>query len=224
MAAPKKIDPKSLREDTFQNYAFHLIDYVYRRRLRFISGAVVVVVLVAAGIVTLAVNRYRNEQRAVLFHQVENLLTVQETLSGEQRDKASGALQDFLAEYPSGYLSSVAWMHLARLAWDGGDENAAEVAFKAALGLQEGGTALATLARVGLAKIQERRGEVEASAEIYRGLPESGFADLRDLSLGRIAAAQQDSDRARSHFGAVAKRRPPSVLSLWANEELAYVP
>jgi predicted negative regulator of RcsB-dependent stress response len=222
--AAQKIDPKSLREDTFQNFGFHLIEYVYRRRIRFIAGAIVAVLLVAIGIGTLTVQRYRNEQRAVLFHQVENLLSVQETLNDEQRSKASEALQNFVAEYPSSYLSGVAWMHLARLAWDGGDENAAEVAFTAALGLQKGDTALSALATVGLAKIQERRGEVEASAEIYRGLPESGFADLRDLSLGRIAVAQQDSDRARSHFGAVAKRRPPSVLSIWANEELAYVP
>lgn len=221
--ARHKIDRKSLREDSFQTAAFHLIDHVYQRRGRYIAGAVVVVLLVAAGIGAVVYQRHQAEVRSVAFFQAERRLGTP-PLSDAARAEAEAAFNGFIAAYPKDKLAAVARLHLARIAWESGDLDAAEAAFGEALRVKAAGTTLQAIARVGMAKVQEQRGQLEASALLYEELPGGGFGDLRQLSMGRLAMAQGDIEAARRHFQAVLDQRPPSVLGNWAGEALAYLP
>ncbi len=221
--ARNKIDRKSLREDTFQIAAFHLIDHVYQQRARYIAGAVVVVLLVAAGIGALVYQRHQAEARSVAFHEAEQQLGTP-PLSDAARQAAEAAFTTFIAAYPKDRLAAVAQLHLARIAWEAGDLDGAEAAFGDALRVKAAGSALQAIARVGMAKVQEQRGQPQASALLYEELPGAGFSDLRQLNMGRLAVAQDDIEAARRHFQAVRDQRPPSVLSDWAGEALAYLP
>ena len=140
------------------------------------------------------------------------------------REEADAAFRGFIAAYPKDELAAVAWLHLARVAWEAGDLDAAEAAFGEAQRVKAARTALRAAARVGMAKVQEQRGQLEAAALLYEELPGGGFGDLREFNMGRLAMAQEDIEAARRHFQAVLDQRPPSVLGNWASEALAYLP
>jgi predicted negative regulator of RcsB-dependent stress response len=184
---------------------------------------VVVLLLVIAAIGTVLYQRHQAEARSVVFFKAEQRLGTP-PLSDADRAAARTAFHDFIAAYPKDELAAVAWLHLARMGWESGDLDAAEAAFGEALRVKAAGTALQAIARVGMAKVQEQRGQLEASALLYEELPAGSFGDLRQLSMGRLAAAQNDIEAARRHFQAVLDQRPPSVLGNWAGEALAYLP
>ncbi len=218
------IDRKALKEDAFRDSMFWTIDWVYQRRQWFIAGVSGVLLVAAAGFGYYYYHRAQLRAQAEQFYQAERSASNPELSDTERQARARKAYDEFLATYPSSRLAPVAWMHLARQAWQTGDLDAARKAFLAVLAHSQTAPAQRDLAHIGLGKLEESQGNLAAAAEQYKAVSEAAFGDLKELSLGRIAAAQQQPEEARQHFEKAARAAPGSQLAEWARQNLDYHP
>ena len=222
--AKHHIDRKTLKQDAFRSFGFQLIDHAYRHRLRYSALGAALVVAVVAVMGYMAYERRVLRAQAAAFRELEQHIG---GLSGPLADsapKARTAVEAFISRYPSGPLTPVAWMYMARLAFAQKDWEKAEFAFKQALATAPGGSTVTMQAKVGLAKALEASGRLDESAAIFQELPEERFGDLKALELGRLALQRNDRAAARMQFQAVVNHEPPSVLSERAQEELDFTP
>ncbi len=224
--ARQSIDIKTLKRDAFRDRMFDLIDYLDRHKKWFIAGGVAVLAVVLAITAWFVNQQFERERVAEAFYQAEKTLSdpAAATDDAKRLGPAKEALTQFLAAHPKAELSPVAWMALARIAFEEKDLDTATRNFQEAQKHPQAKPFARHLASIGLARVHEMRGEFEASAAIYRALPQEQFADLKALSLGRLALAQQKPGLARKHFGPLAKRFPPNRLSSWAADALSALP
>jgi predicted negative regulator of RcsB-dependent stress response len=220
----RDFDRKALKEDVFQDTLFRVVDWVYQRRRWFIGGISAVLVLVAGGVGYYQWNSSRVQAQFARFYQAERTAVEAEPDDAARLAKARAAFEGFLAEHPRSRLAPVAWMHVARLAWEQQEYAAAREAYTAALNHAAASPVQRDLARIGLAKVAEAQGELEASAEQLRAVSDTAFKDLRALNLGRIALARQQPQEAREHFEQVARGATGSILAEWARQNLDYHP
>ncbi|HEX9844505.1 MAG TPA: tetratricopeptide repeat protein [bacterium] len=218
------IDRKTLKEDAFRDTMFWMIDWVYQRRLWFIAGVSAVLVVAVAGFGYYTYRQSRVKAETGRFYQAERSGSSPDLSEAERQSRARKAYEAFLAEYPSSHLAPVAWMHVARLAWKQGDVEAARKAFQAVLAHGDAPPSQRDLARVGLATLDESQGDLAASAEQYKAIPDHPYQELKALSLGRIASARHQNEEARQYFEKAARAAPGSVLAEWARQNLDYHP
>lgn len=212
---------KELREDAFQETMFHLVDYVYQRRRRFIAGGIAllaVVLLVAAGF---WYRGYRQQAIAQAFAQVEQVR--QDTsLEGETyREKLLEALHGFLDGYPDSPLAVDAWLAVAEQEFQANRPDKAMQAFRTAQQHEAASSLQQVLAVVGQAKLAEQQGNVAEAQGYYESL-QDGYADLREYNLARLALQQGDREAARQHLQAVTGQVPTSALARPARALLDY--
>ncbi|MBI3992421.1 MAG: tetratricopeptide repeat protein [Candidatus Lambdaproteobacteria bacterium] len=218
------IDPKSLKQDPFRDFGFQLIDHAYRQRRRYIALGVALVALVGGVVGYRAYTGHVLRTQAAAFHDLEQRIGELNGPLADTAPKARAAVEGFIARFPAGRLTPVAWMYMARLAFAEKDWDKAEFAFKQALASAGGDATMVVQAKVGLAKTLEARGKLDESVALYQELPEERYGDLKALELGRLALQRNDRAAARMQFQAVVNHEPPSILSAWAQEELDFTP
>ena len=218
------IDRKALKEDAFRDSMFWAIDWVYQRRQWFIAGVSAVLIVAAGGAGYYYYHRSQLRAQAEGFYQAERAGSSPELSEAERQGRARKAYEAFVATHPSSGLAPVAWMHVARLAWKAADLDGARKAFQAVLAHGQTTPPQRDLAHIGLGKLEESQGNLPAAAEQYKAVAEAAFDELKELSLGRIAAAQQQPEEARQHFEKAARAAPGSQLAEWARQNLDYHP
>lgn len=223
-AAASKIDRKSLKEDPFRDTAFWLIDWVYQRRVWFITLIATVLVVLIAGFGYYFHRRAVQSEQGAEIYRAERAASDPQLSEQERQNKAREAYEAFIAKFPDGSLAPVAWMHLAGIAWRQKDVEGARTAFQAVLTHANSSPAQRDLARLGVANLEEAGGNLEASEALYRAVSDQPYAALKAYSLGRIAMQRNQSEEARRQLEKVARGDPGSELAQWARQTLDYLP
>lgn len=218
------IDRKTLKEDAFRDTMFWMIDWAYQRRLWFGAGLAAVLVVAAAGAGYYYYRQSRTYAETERFYQAERSGANPNLSESESLSRVRKGYEAFIAGYPASPLTPVAWMHLARLAWRQGDAEGARKAFQAVLAHSQTTAPQRDLARIGLATLDESKGDLAASTALYKAVSDRPYEELKALSLGRIASAQKQNEEARQYFEQAARAAPGSVLAEWARQNLDYHP
>jgi predicted negative regulator of RcsB-dependent stress response len=212
-----------LRHDPLQEWFFHAIDYVHKRRNRFLAGGVALLVVIAGGAGFFLYSRMHVQRVAAAFNAAEARLLDTHIAQAEQIAKAREGFKAFLADYGSSALAPYASMHLAGLAASEGKLDEAEAAYQSVIDHGDAPPSLRVIARTALAKLYEDKGDLQRSAEIYRSLTGEAYGDLAEFSLARVAIAEHKADQARTHLEAVEKDHPDSALAKLARDVLFFV-
>lgn len=220
----RHLDRKTLKEDAFRDSMFWALDWVWQRRMWFISGAVTIVLLVVGGFGYYYYHRSVLREQSRQFYEAERATANPELKPEERTNRARKTYEEFIARYPDSALAPVAWMHVARLAWQQNDAGAARKAYEAVLAHPAASEAQRDLAHIGLAKLDESQGKLEASAEQYQAVKGSAYEELKALSLGRIASARNQNEEAHQYFEKAARAGAGSPLADWARQNLDYHP
>jgi len=219
-----RIDRKALKEDAFQDTMFWLVDWAYQRRVLLIAIGTAVVLLVAAGFGGYYYWQAQRRAASAQFYQAEHALANQKLDQKDRLAYARKAYEAFVAEHPSSSLAPVAWMHIAALAWQQEDQNAARKAYGEVLSHGDSTQTQRDLAHIGLAKLDEAQGKLDAATKEYEAVSDGTFDELKSLSLGRVAAAEHKDDQARQYFEKAARATSGSALAEWARQNLDYQP
>jgi predicted negative regulator of RcsB-dependent stress response len=218
------ISRKALKEDAFRDSMFWALDWAYQRRRTFIVLGSALLAVIVAGAGYLAYDRSQRRAQSERFYHIERG-PEQAGLSAEERQaRARKGFEAFAAEFPGSHLAPVAWMHVAGIAWEQGDLDGAGQAFRAVLAHGASNPALRDLAHIGLGKLDEAQGRLDAAAAQYEAVSDAPFDELKALSLGRVAAARQQDEEARRHFEKAARAGSGSILAEWARQNLDYHP
>lgn len=218
------LDKKTLKQDVIRDSMFDFIGHLHHHRVKYIILGVLALSMAAMGGGVYAYKQYSSKLQGERFYHAEKILVDSKLEEKKRLADGKQAFQDFLQEFPDALLSPVAWMKLARIAWDEKDLDGAEKAFQQAGEHSAATTSTRHQATIGLAKLKESRGEYDSSRELYQSLPDEPYADLKALGLGRIALAQNKGEEARKYLEQVAKKEPPTALSTWAEEILSLAP
>ena len=155
-------------------------------------------------------------------------ITLQQAKHSEEPEKDGSpvipALEKFLEEYSGARLAPLAWLTLAQQAWREGNQDKAQQAFTQVLEIGGATVPQQALAKLGLAKIQEKVGDFAKAKQLYETLSGEEFSDIREWHLGRVAMAMDQNAQARKHFEAVTQMLPPSALASQARQMLQYIP
>jgi predicted negative regulator of RcsB-dependent stress response len=219
-----KIDRKALKEDAFRDTMFWLVDWVYQRRTWFIAGGTALVIVVAAGLGGYTYWQSQRRAQSEQFYEAERLLSAPNLPENERDARARKAYEAFTATYPSSRLAPVAWLHIAALAWGQNDLDAARKAYQAVLAGNEAAPTQRDLAHIGLAQLDEAKGDLAGATAEYKAVADSPYGELKALSLGRVAEAQHNGEAARQYFEQAARAEPGSPLGEWARQNLDYQP
>lgn len=243
--ARNKLSRKALKEDVIQDVLFDLIDWAHRRQTWLISIAAAVLVTAAAGYGIFWYQDSRERQQASSFFEIESALQSDQSASagqaepgqedaknaenaenanGSRAEQAIAGYRKFIAQFPDGGLTPVAWLHLGRLFWEQAELKEALAAYRSALLHEKSSLSQQDMARLGLARLAEREGNLEVSAEYFRALSDQPYAELKAFHLGRIAQARKFSEEARTQFEKASHGEPGSVLAEWARQNLDYQP
>jgi predicted negative regulator of RcsB-dependent stress response len=221
--APNRIDRKELEHDPYRDIVFELIDYVYARRRWFILGAIALLAIAGA-----AGGGYVYFQRAERI-EAEALMAAMRTLddpSQTQEARMNGAAQAFRAfveTHPRSGLTPIAWLVLARIAWEQKQFEPAAQAFQHVLDERKSSPLLRAEALVGLGKLKEAQGKPAEAISLYQQMGDS-FQDLKQLSLGRAALASGNVKEAREHFLQAAGAQGYTGVTIQAREALEFLP
>jgi predicted negative regulator of RcsB-dependent stress response len=219
-----RITRKSLKEDPFRDTMFWLVDWVYQRRVWFISGGTIVVVVLAGGFGYYYYHRAQLRAQSEQFYQAERIQADPTLDTAQRRARARQHYESFVASHPSSRLAPVAWMHIAALAWSQNDAATARKAYQAVLAHSESTTEQRDLAHMGLATLDESKGDFAAAAAQYKAVSDGPYEELKSLSLGRVASAEHQDQQARQFYEKAARVAPGSPLGQWARENLDYHP
>lgn len=218
------LDRKALKEDPYQDAAFWLIDWIYQRRALIGSLVTAVVLVVVAGFAYYFYQRSVDKELAGKFYQAERIQPGSDLTEEQTRESLREGYRAFLKENPQARLAPVAWLNLARFAWEEKEPKTAREAFQAVQAHAKSTQAQQDIARLGIAKIEEAQGNLEASATQYNLLPDQPYEELKAYNLGRIASMRKQSDEARIQFEKAARNSSESSLARWAREQLDYRP
>lgn len=222
--ARQRFNRKALKEDVVQDTLFSLIDWAHHHRKWIITG-VSTVLLIGVGIYGYL---YYHEssilQQSNRFSEIEQDSTKKGLTPEQQEDRARARYQAFIAEYPQGALTPLAWLRLAGMAWEKKDLPQVQKAFQSVLDISTASSPQKDRAHLGLALLAERKGDLEAAEGHLKALSDQPYADLKAYHLGRIAQARKKPDEARQHFEKVSKSDPGSTLGEWARQNLDYHP
>jgi predicted negative regulator of RcsB-dependent stress response len=221
--AKNTLTKDELRHDPLQDWFFHAVDYVHKRRRWFIAGGVAVAVVVAAGAGYALYATIHAQRVAARFNAAEARFLDASLPEADRIARSREAFRSFLEDYGASALAPYAWMHLARIAAQEKAFEEAEAAFRSAIDHAATPSSLRAIAQTALAKLYEDRGQLERSAQIYRALTGEPFGDLAEFSLARLALAQQDAKQARTHLEAVRQQYPQSSLAALARDVLIFV-
>jgi predicted negative regulator of RcsB-dependent stress response len=221
--AIERIDRKELQHDAFRDAVFEFIDYMYQRRLKFVLGGIAVFVVVAGAIGGYAyvVHTERVDSEALL--QAVRVLNDPATGQEARRKSAAPAFHAFVEQHPRSSLAPVAWLYIARLAYEQTQLEPAAQAFQHVLDNGKTPPLLRTQALVGLAKVKEAQGKPAEAAPLYEQIG-AGFQDLKQLYLGRAALAAGKVKEAREHFLQAAGEQGYTGITTQAREALDYLP
>ena len=222
--ARNKLNRKALKEDVYQDTMFWAIEWMYQRRVLLGSLVTVVVVGVTAGFAYYFYQRFVDRELAGKFYQAERIERGPDLTEDQIKKSIREGYQAFLKEYPQAKLAPVAWLNLARFAWEEKDPKTAREAFQSVLDHSKSTSAQQDIAHLGIAKIEESQGELDASASNYNLLPDQPYEELKAYNLGRIASIRNQSDEARIQFEKAARNSLDSSLARWARERLDYRP
>lgn len=218
-----RIDRKELQHDAFRDAAFAFIDYMYQRRLRFILGGIALVVIVAGAVGGYSYLAYTERVDSEAMLQAERMLNDPAATPEARQRSAVPAFQAFVEQHPRSSLAPVAWLYIARLAYEQNQYDRAAQAFQHVLDAGRTAALLRTEALVGLAKVKEAQGKSAEAAPLYEQIGE-GFNDLKELSLGRAALAADKIKEARQHFLQAVGAQGYAGVTTQAQEALDYLP
>lgn len=217
------ISKDELKRDPFQEWMFHAIDYVHKRRRRFIAGGVALVAVVGTAGGLVLNQRMTARAMADAFNEVEGIFHDRELPKAERIGKSRVGLKAYLLDYRDSALAPYAWMHLAALAIEDQDPAEAEKAYRAVIDNSGASSSLVVIAQIALAKLREDSGQLAESSEIYRSIPPDRYGDLAALSLGRIALEEHNVEEARAQLEIVSQQYPDSSLAAQAQQALFYL-
>lgn len=226
--ARDSIDRKELRQDQIHDALFWLVQWAYARRW-LLGSALAAVLLAIAGVGGWqAWQAAQAREQANAFYELERryLESQQTATQGELTDleQARDGFAAFVEAHPDATLAPAAWMYLARIAWAQDDLDAAAEAFSTVRGHGNATRAQQQVARLGLAKVAEMRGNLDEAETLASGLDEAHFGALRAYTLGRLALQRNDTERAREHFQQAARAQPSTTISQWSRQALDYIP
>jgi predicted negative regulator of RcsB-dependent stress response len=138
------------------------------------------------------------EGAALLY---EQMLARMSTAQGEQNSTGVEQLARQLKEdYGSGVYARFAALHLARLAVERGDLQAAAEELRWVIERAEAASELAAVARLRLARVLAAQGETESALQILAERTVSGFAGAYAAARGDILLAAGRRDEAREAY------------------------
>ena len=219
-----EIDKETLRHDAFRETMFGALGYVLKYQKWFIAGGIALVLLagtIFGGGIYLDYHRLKMTE---VYYEAEKLLQETGTEDKTKLEKARAALEGYVKANPDSVHTPIAWMHIAELAWRQKDLDRAEQAFKAALNHRESTDTTSALARIGLAKLLENRGDYAGSSGLYRDLDEKQFGELKAFHLGRVALQQKNMEEAHRQFQTASEFHPVGVIKQWAMDVLSFQP
>lgn len=221
--AREALSKEDLRDDPLKDWFFLAVDYVHKRRTRFIIAGGIAAVAIVAGLAVFLGLRISAQRMAERYNAAERLALKTEGDPKEAAAKAREAFQAFVKEYPDATLTPYAWMHLAAAAAIDGKTEDAESALQTVADSSTAPPSLKAIAANSLAKIYEDKGDFAKSAELYQGMRQDTFGDLAEYSLGRVSMADKKPEEARRHLKAVEEQHPGSTLAALARDVLNFV-
>lgn len=220
----ERFDRKSLKEDAIQDTLFWLIDWAHKRLMWIVSLATAIVVIAGGGYGYLLYQDSLQLSQAEAYYQFLRQAAQPELSTQERKTKEKEAYESFLQGHPGSNLAPVAWLNLARLAWERGDLEEARRTFQLAAAHNHSSAAQQDIARLGLARIEEAQGNIDASEAHLRSLSDQPYDELKAYQLGRLASARNQNEEARRQFQKVSQGEPGSALAEWARQQLDYRP
>ena len=221
--ARETLTKEDLRDDPLKDWFFLAVDYVHKRRGRFIAGGSLALAVIVAGVAVFLGLRISAQRMAARFNDAERLALQTEGDGKETVAKAREAFRVFVKDYPDAALTAYAWMHLAAAASIDGKTEDAAAALRQVVESSSTPPSLRAIAANSLAKIYEDKGDWAKSAELYRGMQQDRFGDLAEFSLGRVSMAGKKPAEARQHLNAVQEQHPQSTLATLARDVLNFV-
>jgi len=221
--AREALTKADLRDDPLKDWFFRMVDYVHKRRGRFIAGGSLALAVIVAGVAVFLGMRISAQHMAARFNDAERLTLRSEGDAKEAAAKSREAFQTFVKDYPDATLTPYAWLHLAAAASIDGKPEETEAALRQVVDFRSTPPSLRAIATNALAKIYEDKGEWEKSAVLYRGMQQDRFGDLAEFSLGRVSMAGKKPEEARQHLKAVEEQHPQSTLATLARDVLNFV-
>jgi len=218
------IDKQTLKHDLIRESMWDFVGYLNKKRKWVILGGVVVLLLVASIAGGFAYQNFRLQEETIRFYRVEKLITETGLEGKKALEDTKKELSAFLEEYPNGQLAPLALMFKAKIAWIEKDLDSAQKDYRHVMDHSSSTATNKNLATIGLAKLHETRGEYDEAIRLYKTLPEKPYADLKAVSLGRIAIAQNKPAEAKQHFEQVTKQFPPSSLAPMARDAISNLP
>lgn len=219
-----KITRKAMKDDAFRDTIFWLIDWAYKQRIWLISGGVALLVAVAAGLGMYYYHEAGLRTETERFYEAERTAGRPDANDTQRAAQGRKAFEAFVKDYPSSDLASVAWMHIAALAWEQKDYGAVRKAYQAVLSDSDSSSAQRDLAHLGLAKLDEQQGHLKEAVKEYKAVSDGPYQELKAFNLGRVAAAEHEDAQARQYFQQAAQAAPGSPLAEWAQQNLTYHP
>lgn len=208
---------KELRQlDPLQRNIFRAMDYagIYKKQLLYISGAVVVVVIVFAGILT---SFKRSENSA--SDRVAKAMTVYRNLA-EDPDAAYAAVKDdfqtVLTDYGNTDAGRMALVRFAGICMEAGQYDEAEKWFEKAYEVLGDQAGLGNFLLSSLGHVQLAKNNPDA-AESYFLRIETGESDLlKDEArfiLAKIYETRQESSKSRKMYDLIAREHGASIYA-----------
>lgn len=216
-------DRKELTRDPFQETFYAVADYVYRRSRVFILAGAGLLIALAAGAGYYAYDRYTERADSEALLQADSV-SRDASLAGEVRArKGVEAYRNFVSMHPGSSLAPVAWMAIARLAWEQQQWEAAGQAFQQVLDHRKTPPVLRTEALLGLGGLKEQQGKLAEAKALYLQIGDS-YQDARQLELGRVALAAGDIKQAREYFLQASAAPANNSVMIQARQALDYLP
>lgn len=234
---------KQIKEDEFVSGFQHLAAWggAHRHEVRLTAGIVVLVAVVAGGFGWYT--SQRRQEASLAFAEAFEVLGAPVTAdqpagadkptglsfatTEEKYKKAAAAFEGIERRYPSlregqraRYLAALARLEL-------GDTAAAEVVLKDIASRREAGALEPALARLALAELYRRSGQLDKTIETYRQFAGDTTVPMpRDYALMGLAAAQEDAKKpaeARASYERLLQEFPASVYAAEARRRADFL-
>lgn len=217
-----KIDKKTLREDAFQNIFFSFAGYFHKNQGKVIGSGIGVVLIIAVVVLGFVYSKYSKALEISDFYSVEQAFETKETDKKKKTEITIKALKLFLDKHPEGVLAPTAWLTLAQISWKEKDYLTSENYFSEALKHSQTSTFSKNIARMGVAKAKEMKGDTKGALEIVKTIPAKLFPDLRDFEEGRLSLNLKKNDIALEKLNSL--KGGKSIYSRLASDLLIFGP
>ncbi|MGK0288873.1 MAG: putative negative regulator of RcsB-dependent stress response [bacterium] len=210
-----------IKPDSVDDYLFHAVDYVYKKKALFISLAVGIIVLILSGVLGYQWLEKKAVERSSDLYEIELVIKDKNLSFANKNTQVTKLVQNFQTNHKGSLEQSVASFYQAQLLYSAKKYKESEKIFKNVITSLEGDSAIKSLATLYLSHVYRDQQKLDDAIRTLSSLNTDWMPSVRLIELIELYVVKGDKKAAKQNLEVFLKEFPNSSYSSRASQILS---